>query len=60
MSQEAEGIHLQSNIFTLKIYKNVNCFVPEALGDLPPTHNSLVEELLIKDLMLFQVLLECT
>lgn len=54
------GIHLQNNIFTLKIYKNVNCFVPEALGDLPPTHNSLVEELLIKDLMLFQVLLECT
>lgn len=35
-------------------------FVPEALGDLPPTLTSLVEELLMKALMLFQVLLEYT
>ena len=36
------------NIFTVKIYKNVNIFVPEALGDLPPTPTSLVEKLYAK------------
>lgn len=35
ISQEAGDISLQNNIFTLKIYKNMNSFVPEALGDCP-------------------------
>lgn len=59
--------HSQSKIFTLKIStdeneKNVNCFVPEALGDLHPTPTLVVKEneALMKSLMLFQVLLECT
>lgn len=54
------GIHLQNNIFTLTIYENVKSFVPQALGGLPPTHTSLVEELVMKNLILLQVLLECT
>lgn len=52
-------IHLQNNIFTLKVYESVNSFVPEALGDLLSTPASLAEELLLKALMLLQVLLAC-
>lgn len=64
-SWEAVDTHSQNMIFTLKISKdenekNVNCFVPEALGDLHPTPTLVVNEALMKSLMLFQVLLECT
>lgn len=35
ISQETGDILFQNNIFTLKFYRNMNSFVPEALGDLP-------------------------
>lgn len=41
ISQEAGDILLQNNIFTLKIYRNMNSFVLEASGDCPPTPNFL-------------------
>lgn len=60
INQETVDIHLQNNGFTLKIYKNVNSFVHETSDDLSPMRASLVEELLMKAFMLFQVLLRYT